>query len=58
MSTARVHYNCVCDEGVSLRCSNRGCGSEINPEGTLVITPDGSVYCSEGCVQAVAAAPA
>jgi hypothetical protein len=58
MSTERVHYSCVCDEDVSLRCSNRGCGNEISPEGTLVITPDGSVYCSESCVDVVAAASA
>lgn len=53
MTTERVHYNCVCDEGVSLRCSNRGCNNEIEPEGTVVITPDGSVYCSESCAPVV-----
>jgi hypothetical protein len=49
MTTERVHYNCICDEGVALRCSNPICGNEIQPEGLLVITPDGSVYCSESC---------
>jgi hypothetical protein len=54
MTIERVHYNCVCDEGISLRCANEGCGRDIEPEGLLVITPDGTVYCSEGCARPVA----
>jgi hypothetical protein len=45
-----VHYNCVCDESVSLRCSNGGCSREVAPDDTLVVTPSGSVFCSESCV--------
>jgi hypothetical protein len=44
-----VHYNCVCDEEVSLRCSNTECGRDIQPDGAMVVTPDGTVFCSKEC---------
>jgi hypothetical protein len=53
MTSERVHYNCVCDEAVSMRCTNDGCRREIEPGATLVVTPDGSVYCSEDCAPLV-----
>jgi hypothetical protein len=56
MKLERVHYNCVCDEPVALRCSNTGCGRALPPDVTVVVTPDGTVYCSEGC--ALVAVPA
>jgi hypothetical protein len=49
MMRESVRYNCVCDEGVSLQCANHECRREILPEATLVITPDGTVYCSDLC---------
>jgi hypothetical protein len=52
MSTERVHYNVVCDDNVSLRCAN--CGNDLPPEQTIVITEDGTVYCSETCAEAIA----
>jgi hypothetical protein len=54
----RVHYNCVCDESVTLRCSNGGCGREVAPDDILVVTTDGDLFCSEACAGlAVGAAP-
>lgn len=44
-----VYYNCVCDEAVPLYCGNRGCSNQIVPDSTMVVTPEGSVYCSEAC---------
>jgi hypothetical protein len=52
MSTERIHYNVVCDDHISLRCAN--CGDELPPEQTIVITEDGTVYCSETCADAIA----
>jgi hypothetical protein len=45
----QFHYNCVCDEMISLRCANSGCDGEIAPNETAVVTPDGTVFCSEQC---------
>lgn len=47
----RVNYNCVCDEYVALQCSNEGCSNEIRPDASMVVTPEGAVFCSESCVQ-------
>jgi hypothetical protein len=49
MTSERIHYTCVCDEGVSLRCANQECETEIEPGKTIVVTADGGVYCSEAC---------
>lgn len=51
-----VHYNCVCDEDVALRCANDGCARRIEPNSTMMVAPDGSVLCSEGCAAAIAGA--
>jgi hypothetical protein len=56
MQVERVHYNCVCDESVSLLCSNKACARELAPDETLVVSADGGVYCSEACAGIVAAA--
>ena len=44
-----VYYNCVCDEVTPLSCSNRDCSNEIAPDSTMVVTPEGTVFCSESC---------
>jgi hypothetical protein len=49
MQVERVHYNCVCDESVALLCSNTTCARELPPDDTLVVSADGSVFCSEAC---------
>lgn len=54
MSTERIHYNVVCDDNITLRCANHGCSNELFPEQTIVITEDGTVYCSETCAEAIA----
>lgn len=51
-----VAYNCICDEDVALRCANDGCARRIEPNSTMMVAPDGSVLCSEGCAAAVGAA--
>lgn len=56
MQVERVHYNCVCDESVSLRCSNLACARELPPDDTLVVSADGGVFCSEACAGIVAGA--
>jgi hypothetical protein len=55
MMLESVHYNCVCDESTSLYCANPGCRAEIEPNGNLLVTPEGTVYCSESCGQLVEA---
>ncbi len=47
-----VHYNCVCDEEVSLRCANDSCSRRIDPGSNMMVAPDGSVLCSENCAVA------
>ncbi len=54
VSVEEVQYNCVCDEYVSLRCANVGCRQEIAPDSTMIISSDGSVFCSERCAGAEA----
>ncbi|HEX2239705.1 MAG TPA: hypothetical protein VHJ82_00975 [Actinomycetota bacterium] len=51
-----VHYNCVCDEEVSLRCANDSCARRIDPGSNMMVAPDGSVLCSENCAVAFAGA--
>ncbi|MFN2525316.1 MAG: hypothetical protein ABR505_03495 [Actinomycetota bacterium] len=51
-----VHYNCVCDEDVSLRCANDSCARQIDPGSNMMVAPDGSVLCSESCAASFAAA--
>ncbi len=51
-----VHYNCVCDEEVALRCANDGCARRIDPGSNMMVARDGSVLCSENCALAVAGA--
>jgi hypothetical protein len=50
----RVHYNCVCDEQMSLSCANPDCGNEIVADSTMLLASDGSVFCSESCADAIA----
>jgi hypothetical protein len=52
VSIEQVQYNCICDEYVSLHCSNRTCRREIAPDSMMVIASDGSVFCSETCAGA------
>ncbi len=51
-----VHYNCICDEDVALRCANDTCARPIDPGSNMMVAPDGSVLCSESCAMAFAGA--
>lgn len=55
-SAQTVHYNCICDEEVPLRCANSGCSRRIDPGTDMMVAPDGSVLCSESCAVAIAGA--
>lgn len=48
---AEVNYNCVCDEGSPLVCSRAGCLNEIPAGANMVVSADGSVFCSPACAR-------
>lgn len=52
VNVEHVHYNVICDEGVSLRCGNTGCAAFILPDTAMVVAYDGTVFCSVQCAGA------